>query len=135
MNDKTAVHYGIKSENYFLSKLNSLGIPAERVNSFYDFKINGHFVEVKSCQLTVVSKSGKRKVFIPGRFDFTNEFNRELQYSYDAWIVFILRGLEDFMILGVCKARSLNKKRYVSLNHLRKLNLWGFSQWINEINK
>lgn len=44
---------GIKAENYFASKLSLAGLPFEYLDDWYDFKVCGHPVEVKSCRLSV----------------------------------------------------------------------------------
>lgn len=128
--------YGIKAENYFASLLNQVGIPHDFIDDWFDFIVNKKFkVEVKSCQLCVKDGKASTNHFRMGRFDFTKEENREKQYEENIWVCFVLRNEGDFMLLGFCQAKELDKKRYIPLNDLRKINLINFEKWIRKINK
>jgi len=128
--------YGIKAENYFASLLNKFGIMYDFVDDWFDFLVNKDFkIEVKSCQLTVKEGKASKHWYRIGRFDFTKKENREKQFNEDIWIAFVLRNDADFMILGFCKANKLEKRRYIPLNELRKLNIISFEKWLKEINK
>ena len=129
-------HYGMNAENYFKSILNKFGIESEFVDSWFDFLVNKKYkVEVKSCQLSV--KDGKRSLeyYRPGRFDFTEEKNRKLQFRKNIWVAFILRHESNFLLLGFTRAKNLKKKRYVALTELRKISIINFGNWLLQINK
>ncbi len=129
-------HYGMNAENYFKSILNKFGIESEFVDSWFDFLVNKKYkVEVKSCQLSV--KDGKRSLeyYRPGRFDFTEEKNRKLQFRKNIWVAFILRHESDFLLLGFTRAKNLKKKRYVALTELRKISIINFQNWLLRVNK
>ena len=132
-------YYGLKAENFFSTSLFKLGIHCKKVpKEWYDFLVYGQKVEVKSCQLSVKQPRKRRgdngKLnYRPGRFDFTEESNRELQYDENIWVCFIARNNEDFMILGFVRAEELNKKRYVCINKLRELNLLSLNAWMGRI--
>lgn len=128
--------YGIKAENYFASLLSKFGIRFEFVDDWFDFLVNKDFkVEVKSCQLTVKEGKASKHWYRSGRFDFTKEENREKQFNEDIWVAFVLRHDSDFLLLGLCNAKRLQKKRYIPLNELRKLNVINLEQWLKQINK
>ncbi len=129
-------HYGMNAENYFKSILNKFGIESEFVDSWFDFLVNKKYkVEVKSCQISV--KDGKRSIehYRSGRFDFTEEKSRKLQFRKNIWVAFILRHESDFLLLGFTRAKNLKKKRYVALTELRKISIINFGNWLLQINK
>jgi len=125
---------GIKAENFFASRMNKLGLNYSYEDDWYDFLVNKHKVEIKSCRLTVKQRNGEKESYRPGRFDFTKVSNRNLQYKENIWICFILNYEGFFLLLGFCKARQLKKKRYVQLHHLRKLKLLSLEKWVKEVN-
>ena len=128
--------FGMRAENYFASLLNKNGIPHEFTNSWFDFLINKKFkVEVKSCRLAVKDGKASHIHYRVGRFDFTKEESRVKQFDENIWVAFILRNEKDFMLLGLCRAKKLNKKRYVNLNDLRRINPLSFEKWLTEVNK
>lgn len=127
---EVAKEMGINAENYFCSRLNKLGIPYEFVDDWYDFKVCGHKVEVKSCGISVREGDKLRS----GRFDFTDEENRENQYKANVWVCFIARASGQFIILGLCRAKQLDKKRYITLSQYRDLRLIDFEEWISRVN-
>ena len=127
-------HFGMNAENFFRSRLNKFGIHYTFEDSWFDFLINNkQKVEVKSCQLVV--KNGKRseRGFRVGRFDFTDEANRKLQFKENIWIVFILRHEDKFLLLGFTRSKYLQKKRYVPLTELRKISMINFQDWLLQI--
>lgn len=127
--------YGVRAENYFASLLNRFGIQFEFVNDWFDFLVNKeHKVEVKSCQVSIKEGRKEETHFRCGRFDFTREENREKQFNENIWVAFVLRHDKDFMFLGFVRAQKLNKKRYVPISELRKLNLLTFENWLIETN-
>ena len=120
----------MKAENYFASKMSESGLNFSFEDEWFDFMVNNHKVEVKSCQPSVKQGYG----FRAGRFDFTKKSSREKQFNENIWICLILNHEEEFMILGFVRARDLNKKRYIALSNIRKLNLLSLREWIGEIN-
>lgn len=130
---------GLKAEDYFLTKLSEKEIPYDYVNEWYDFLINKkHKVEVKSCQLTIrhTTDYGWRI----GRFDFTNEENREQQYKENIWICLIIRHQDQFLFYGFLKAKEIwnkrmNKKlsRYLTIHKARSLKPITFNEWISRV--
>lgn len=123
---------GIKAENYFISCLNDIGIPYLYEDSWFDFEVLGQKVEVKSCTFSV--KNTGRCNYRAGRFDFTDEDNREKQYKSNVWVCFILRYKEQFILLGFCRAKQLEKKRYISIHKIRDLDLIDLNDWIKKYN-
>lgn len=123
---------GFKAETFFLSLLNKHGIPYHYYDSWYDVEVVGQKVEIKSCRFSVKDKG---EYYRPGRFDFTNKDNRELQYNHNVWIAFILRNNEDFLLLGMVRAKQLNKKRYIKSHLLRMYKIVKFDDWLDIIMK
>lgn len=111
---------GEETEEFFVKKLVVNELLYNKVNLWYDFEVYGKKVEVKSCQISVKNGKGDYKI---GRFDFTKEENRKLQRKHNIWICFIVREQGQMIILGFCKARSLPKKRYITLHEIRKIPL------------
>lgn len=125
---------GLSAENFFASKMNALGLKFSFENDWFDFLVNENKVEVKSCELSVKQRiNKKRTIYRCGRFDFTKKETRELQYNENIWVCFIMRHVEDFLMLGFVKARELNKKRYVPLQTLYKLKIIPLSEWVKLI--
>lgn len=128
---------GIKAENFFIETLNKNGLHLyDYKDDWYDFEVLGEKVEVKSCRISVKQprKNGKDQYRI-GRFDFTNPDNREKQYEENVWICFIARHGDSFMELGMCRAREVDRKRYVSLHKIRDLNLIPVAEFIKKASK
>ena len=133
--EQQAKHFGTNAENFFRSKLNKYGIHYTFEDSWFDFLINNKYkVEVKSCQLTIADKIEKNK-FRQGRFDFTNETYRKLQFKENIWIAFILRHESDFLLLGFTRSKYLKMKRYIPLAELRKISVVPFHNWILRVNR
>lgn len=128
---------GMRAEHFLMSRLNSLGIPHNFVDDWYDFEILGQKVELKSCRISVgcrkeySSIGGKYHI---GRFDFTSEDNRKLQYKENVWVCFVVRHYDQFIILGLCKARKLEMKRYVNIHRTRDFDLLSLEDWISKHN-
>jgi len=132
MKKSDSVVYGMKAENFFASKMNELGLQNHFIDSWFDFLVNKNVkVEIKSCQISHKNNIGTYTI---GRFDFTKKESRELQYKEDIWICFVLRHEEEFLLLGFCKAKKLNRQIYISLNNIRKLNLVNIKEWMKIIN-
>ena len=131
---------GLKAENFFLSQMNKVGLPVTFVDDWYDFIVNKKFkVEVKSCCISVkcITKvKGKKYLnYRPGRFVFTSEDNREKQFDENIWVCFMVRHLDQFILLGFIKARELKKVRCVALHQVRKFKLLDLGQWLEKVNK
>ncbi len=132
-------HYGIKAENYFSSKMNELGLQHKYIDKWYDFIVEGQKVEVKSCELSIkqTQKIGnkRKETYRSGRFHFTEERNRNLQYKNNIWVCFILRHENDFMLLGFVKARKLKKSKKICIHKLKKLKLLSLNQFVGGVLK
>ncbi len=148
-------YYGLNAENYFLSRMNSLGLKTSHDDSWYDFLVNNKKVEVKSCSLfikqkklkkssqvktkksqQVATKGNKKQIhYRSGRFHFTEPKNRENQFKENIWVCFIVRHNEDFMILGFLKAKDLKKKPEVTLSQLGKYKLINMDKWLLQVNR
>jgi hypothetical protein len=123
---------GIKAENYFASLLNAKGIKYTFEDGWFDFLVNNiEKVEVKSCQLFWGCKSAKRR----GRFDFRLKGNRQRAYKENCWIAFIIRHRDIFLLLGLCRAKELEGKRFSSFAQLGRIKLLGLDEWLKEILK
>lgn len=125
---------GIKAENYFASLLNAKGIRFSYQNSWYDYlvgKEENHKVEVKSTSLMHGNKTTNRM----GRFQFYLEEGREKIFSENIWICFIIEYKGQFILMGLCKAKELKEKRFVSLCELEEIKLLDLDEWITEILK
>lgn len=109
-------------------------IPYTFVDDWYDFKIYDEKVEVKSCQFTV-RRNGSKKPFSTGRFDFTSKLSRELQYSWNIWVCFIVRHENQFIIYGFIRAKELKQRRYFSVHQLRDLPMISLDDWIKKLKR
>lgn len=121
---------GLRAENFFISTMNQKGLPYNYIDDWFDFEVCGQKVEVKSTQLAI----NQGKNFSSGRYDFTNPENRDKQFENNIWVCFIVRCNEQFLIQGFCKAKILQKKRYISIPHARSLKLLNLDDWIKKIN-
>lgn len=119
---------GLRGENNFVAELNKAGIPYTSIDTWYDFEVLGQKVEVKSCKISI--KNGKHNKI--GRFDFTDENNRQKQYDSNIWVCFIIRRHEKYIILGLTKAKKLNKKRYVSIHEAIQTNPTPLEEWLEK---
>jgi len=146
-------YYGLNAENYFHSKMNKFGLKVSHDDSWYDFMVNKHKVEVKSCALFVQNKKskkpqqvatkkssqvktkGKEVHYRSGRFHFTEEKNRLQQFKENIWVCFIVRHNEEYIILGFTKAKNLKKKPEITLSQLGKYKLVKMDKWLIEINR
>ena len=146
-------YYGLNAENYFLSEMNKFGLKTSYDDTWYDFMVNNKKVEVKSCALFVQNKKleksqqvatklnkssqaktkGKKIHYRSGRFHFTEEKNRVLQFKENVWVCFIVRHNEEYMILGFTKAKNLKKKSEITLSQLGKYKLVKMDRWLIEI--
>jgi hypothetical protein len=123
---------GIKAENYFASLLNANGVKYTYEDSWFDFLVNNtEKVEVKSCQLFWGCKSPTRR----GRFDFRLKGNRQRAYKENCWVAFIIRHRDIFLLLGLCRAKELEGRRFGSFTQLAKIKMLGFDEWLKEILK
>lgn len=124
---------GVKGEYNFIAELNKIGIPYSFVDDWYDFEVLGQKVEVKSCRLTILHGNGKN--YQIGRFDFTDEDNRERQYKENVWVCFILRYRDEYLVLGLVRAKKLKKKRYISLHMMRELKPVDIKDFVEKYQK
>jgi len=123
---------GMKSENFFAATLNEKGIFYNFDDDWYDFTVCKVKVEVKSCQISVKDND---KIYRPGRFDFTNEENRQKQFDENIWVCFIARHHDQFILLGFVRAQKLEMKRYISLPQVRKLSPLSLEDWLKKVNR
>jgi hypothetical protein len=127
---------GIKAENYFASLLNTKGIDFDYANTWYDYTVwnsknETHKIEVKSTSLMHGKKSWKRM----GRFNFSLEEARDKVFGENIWLCFVIRYKEQFILLGLCRAKALGNRHFISLCQLDKIKLLDFDEWIGEILK
>lgn len=125
---------GIKAENFFASLLNARGIQYNYINTWYDYVVWNnqeklHKVEVKSCKLTTKQGKGYRA----GRFNFYPQKEREAIFKENIWVCFVLRYQEQFVLLGFCRAKELENKRWINMHQLDKYGIISFDKWIKEI--
>jgi hypothetical protein len=129
------VNEGIRAENFFMARLNKVGIPYEYVDEWYDLYLPQvkEKVEIKSCLLSIKNNDKKHPhQFRIGRFDFTKKENRKKQFKENIWIAFIIRYFDDFLICGMCRAKKIDKKRYITVHNLRELGLVSFKDWVEK---
>lgn len=131
MGSEMVKEIGNKAENHFMSLLNAKGIPYSYVDDWYDFEVCDEKVELKSCAISV--KQGDR--YRSGRFDFTKEKNREMQYKANVWVAFMARAAGLYILLGFCRAKQLHQHRYITLSQYRDLKLIDFDEWVRRVNK
>lgn len=119
--------------------MNKLGFQHKYVDKWYDFIVEGQKVEVKSCELSIkqTKNKGKKRIetYRSGKFHFTKEENRELQYKKNIWVCFILRHENDFMILGFIKAKKLNKRKHICIHELKRLKYISLNHWVGKVLK
>jgi len=127
--------HGFRGEDNFRAELNKRGIQYEFVNEWYDFEVLNQKIEIKSCNFSINNGYKGKDVYKIGRFDFTDKENRQQQYDNNIWVCFILRWRQEYIILGFCRAKKLNKQRYISLHQIRDLNLATLDDWIETHNK
>ena len=120
------------TEDYFVEKMKLARLDWEYIDDWYDFEIEGQKVEVKSCRLTIKAHQQPNKTtkrvnmdcYRVGRFDFTKEETREKIHDQNCWVCFIVRDHEECMMLGFIEGRKLDpKQRYISIHHIRNLEL------------
>lgn len=123
---------GLAGEYAFIAELNKLGIPYIFEDDWFDFIVLDQKVEVKSCRITIKNGKGRKEI---GRFDFTDADNREQQFKENVWVCFILRHQEQHILMGLVKARKLEKKRWITLHKLRDFELISLQDWVKKYQK
>ena len=127
-------YLGELAESHFKKILLDRCVPHQFVNKYYDFDVCNEKVEVKSCQLSVRDISKGKLAYRSGRYDFTKEKNRILQFQNNVWVCFIVRqGINQFVVQGFCRARKLKKMRYISIPLARKFDLISFDDWLKKV--
>ncbi len=132
---------GMKSEEYFSSLLRSEGLDYVFEDDWFDYLVNGHKVELKSCQITIKHYLNKNKEgqYVPGnrigQFDFTNEENRERYIKENIWIALVIRHKNQFIMYGFIRANQLDGKRYLSIHKAKKLKPLDFVDWVKKIKR
>lgn len=125
---------GMRAENFFMSKMNEVGLPVVYRDDWYDFEVaDGIKVEVKSCALSVKDSSQGKERLRPGRFDFEKEDTRELLNEHDAWVCFVVNHHGQFLLMGFVKARKLGKKRYVPVHKVREFKPLLLEDWMEKV--
>lgn len=127
------VERGMMAENYFTEILKAHDLEYVFTDDFFDFTVNNFKVEVKSASPSVKFVTNGKKSFRTGRYDFTNEENREKQFNEDVWVCFIIQHHNQFMIQGFANAKTLEKRRYVGIVEARKFDLLTFDEWKEHI--
>ena len=125
--------HGKIAENYFSLLMHKQGLEFKFVNDWYDYEIENRVkVELKSCQPSILqySKHKEAELYRVGRFDFTDEDNREKLIKEDVWIALVVRFRKEAMFLGFIKGSSLNGNRYLSLHHVREKGIISLSDFI-----
>ena len=128
-----AAQHGNATEEYFKILCETEGLKVDHIDSWYDFEIEGHRVEVKSCRLAVATGRAEEKKLSQGRYDFTKKYNRKTQYQENVWVCFIIRCRDQFLIQGFTKSRDLQQKRYISIVNAESYHLKSFQQFKNII--
>ena len=132
---------GMKAEDFFSSLLLNSKLDYDFVDIWYDYIVNGHKVELKSCQLTIrhryQQKTKRKKLdgWRIGRFDFTNEETRKKQIKENIWIALVVRHKNQFIMYGFIEAKQLSGERYLSIHKARELKPLEFKDWVNQIDK
>jgi hypothetical protein len=140
LNEVSVYQRGVKAENYFISLMNKVGLKWDQMDTYYDFEVNGHKIEIKSCRVVCRNGNNERGQHDHkcGRFDFTDVQQRQDLVKNDCWVCFIISDFDQFILCGFRKAKHMDMThRYYSLAQLRedKFNLLNLDDWINTINK
>jgi hypothetical protein len=131
---------GIKAENFFASLLNAKGIEFKYINDYYDYLVIGkHKIEVKSTSLmhgnkSYGNKNGKSDKRM-GRFNFSLKEARDKIFNENIWLCFVVSYKGQFILLGLCRAKKLENKTFVSLCQIENIKLLDLDEWIGEILK
>lgn len=124
-----AVQHGLKAEDYFYRFCESEGLNIKKINTWYDFEVEGVRVELKSCRLAVYTGKKESRKLSQGRYDFTKVYNREVQQQENIWVCFIIRAKDQFLIQGFVKSKELNGKRYISIVNAESYSLKSFNEF------
>lgn len=132
-------HIGLNSEYFFMDRLNELKTEYEYIDKWYDFEINNHKIELKSCRLTIKGryckniKRTKYDKYQIGRFDLGADKERiKRLIDENVWFCLLVRHEKQFIILGLFQANQLKYKRYISIHQSRDLDLIGLEAWLKK---
>lgn len=82
---------------------------------WWDIKVNGTPIEIKSCQITKKNgiTKGIRRHHL-AKFDYKNKQNLITLKEAKGWIIFIIYYEDQYMILGAIEATEIkpNQERY-----------------------
>ena len=131
MNNK---HIGVRSEYFLKDVLRDRKIPYKHMDSWYDFEIMGEKVELKSCRISVKHTYQRKngvacESYRIGRFNF-DLTAMEKAIKENIWICLLVRHYEQFMILGMVRAKHIGEKRYLTIHKAREFNLIDLEEWI-----
>ena len=132
MNNKEV---GLKSEYFLMSKLDELKTKYDYVNDWYDFDILGEKVELKSCRLSVkhnyYKRKGRKKIesYRVGRFIFSKD-NMSRAIKEDIWVCLMARHFDQFIILGMVRAKEIGDRKYLTIHKTRELMMVDLGEWI-----
>ena len=121
---------GFNGENHFMDVMDVNQISYSFINKWYDFRVNSHKVEVKTCKLVI--SNGHKHI---GMYEFTKKYNRQKQYDENVWICLLIEHQGQFMFQGFVRAKELNMKQHISIVAASKLNLLNISDFLVEMRK
>jgi len=131
---------GQKAEMFFSSLLYKAGLDYTFEDVWYDYKVEGQKVELKSCQMTIkhsYSKKCKRKKdhssYRIGRFVFSSQENREKALKENIWIALLVRHGNQFIIYGFLRAKDVENNRYLTLHKARELKPLRWKEWLKQL--
>lgn len=128
---------GFKTEQFVLKRLKDAQIGCVYKDDWYDIELsNGELLEVKSCNLSVKHiLKGRRKpdCYRVGRFDFTKEETRDKLWKANAWICFVIRFRDQYLVCGFIRAKEIPKKRYFTVHDLRRYPLSNIDEFKEEM--
>ncbi|GAG23135.1 unnamed protein product [marine sediment metagenome] len=130
---------GYRVEQFVLGRLRQVGIEHTFDDDFYDVKLgNGELLEIKSCRLSVRHKwnkpdKTKGEGYRIGRFDFTSEENRDKLWEANAWLCFVVRHREQYMLCGFVRAKELPNRRTFTVHDLRRCQLLDLGEFKEKV--
>ncbi len=120
--------HGIIAEKFFSEILYSNGISFKFVDKWYDYMIEDRIkCELKSCTMTILN--GNKTGYKIGRFDFTDEDNRQKLIDNNVWIALVVRHHYQCILIGFVPGEKLNGNRYISLHEAKTLHPIPFTTW------
>ncbi len=93
--NKTAVKNGLNAESVFKNFMSKYEYNLTQLNDLIDFMVNGHYVEIKSCQKEIYDSSHQN--FRSGRF-VMNKGQHQYLVSENGYYYFMLYNYKDSKI-------------------------------------